>query len=126
MSKKVMTLTVFLGILAGSGIATVVDFGEKPYYCLDTNLVCVGSISDSGKTCYFVEDDGTSKMKRCLAEPYWQNYDNEEPDPEIEIPVAVKMSADNREWECEVKDGRIGIYTRCHSGDREAYLGEKI
>jgi len=39
---------------------------------------------------------------------------------------SVNITADGRVWECEVTDGKLHPHSKCYSGDREAYLGEKI
>jgi len=122
MSKKVMTLAIFLSLIAGGGIISVLDVNENAYYCESTNQICIGTrLSSSGKTCYYVEN-GTEHGKRCLTEPYWAEYEGTEPEPFEEIWTV----ADGRTWRCPIDNGEIDSYTRCFSDGREAYLGEKI
>ena len=74
MIASVMGIVAFLSYLAGG---MIIQDGTTPYLCEDTQQICVGTrLSSTYKTCYYL-DDGEERGKRCLVEPYWEVYNNQ-------------------------------------------------
>lgn len=112
-------------------------------------------ITLSSGTTYYLQDTGTYKncsggwvlredgMYECPTreiEPQWCHHGSSDGPENIgyrcylgividtDEPVVdkVKVRANNKDWDCEVKNGRIDSYTRCKSGTYDAYIGELI
>ena len=100
MNKKIMALGVFLGILAGGSLSSIIMPGESAYFCEDTQQICMGThLSSTHKTCYYM-DNGEELMKRCLKEPYWQIYENQEIEKEVINYSTIQRA---KQWECNHK-----------------------
>ena len=106
-------------ILAGT---IILDTIEEMYKCSSTGdeFMAIG-LSDTSKTA--VNQYGIKKVCR---NGVWEKQAG--PDaPKEEIAIdSVKVKANNKEWICEIDNGEINSYTRCHSGSYEGYLGEFI
>ena len=108
--------------------AVIVENMQDSYYCEPEDNVkeCL-RLSSSGITCYYLAADDLTKGDRCTngrwesLEPFVVSVDQQIPTGE-----SVKVSANNKEWNCKTDNGFVGPYTYCTSGTFEGYLGEFI
>ena len=97
MNKKVMALTVFVSLLAGGTASLILDT-ETPYFCEDTQQICIGThLSPSGISCYFIDEEGNQRSKQCRESPHWQVYENQEVEKEI---VEYTSEQNAKQWKC--------------------------
>lgn len=60
------------------GGAILFDGSDDIYYCEDRALVAkCDSLSSTSKTCYYIDDEGDKRGKRCSVDPYWIPVDND-------------------------------------------------
>jgi len=129
MDKKiggVWILSVFIASILSSSIAYN---PANTYYCNDTNIICVGTrLSESMKTCYYIGEDGSEHGKRCLTEPYWQVYNNEELNQKAQDKFGIPYM--NKVYWCPLEaDGKMREnnpeYVLCYADDGTwKYFGE--
>ena len=115
----IVTLTM---ILSG---AIVADNISDSYYCAPEDNVkeCL-KVSSSGATCYYLGADSLTKGDRCVGGT-WEALEmilakNKE------HTESIKVSANSKEWACELNNGAVTSYTKCSSGPATGYLGELI
>ena len=127
--KGVMTIAVLLSLLAGG--ATSDYFSDTVYYCESTENSCVGTLSSTSKTCYYIDEEGDNRGKRCSS--LWKEWDFTTPKniigedvKEETVIISVIVEANGKLFTCETINGIIKKYTNCHSGSSKGYLGELI
>jgi hypothetical protein len=64
-----MALTAFLSLMAGGYVLST-----PTYLCQDTQQICLGRLSSTGKTCYYTTSLGTQSSKSCSS--LWAVYNN--------------------------------------------------
>lgn len=139
----IVGLVLLLAGFGGSQLLTPEQL-DRAYVCpLTEELGFFDKLSGSGKTGYYTVD-GLEESESCrsgydfaswvkLSEYAKQEgisveefLRSQESSGSSEIAEKVKVNANNRNWDCEVKDGEINSYTKCYSKGREGYLGEFI
>jgi len=111
--KDYAMIVLSVSLLASIGLNLM---PEANYYCDDRmeKAYCF-DLSSTMKTCYTLPN--RQGGKRCSS--LWQPI-------EIEIKEKVKIYANNKIYECEVKDNFIQRYSPCKSNDLEGWLGELL
>ena len=92
--KKIMGFAVFLSLIVGGGIATLVNFdeSENTYFCQDTNEICIGTHLSGGKQtrCYNQIGDWW-EMPEC--KNGWEIYNYQ--------PIK-SITTHGKKWKCDV------------------------
>jgi len=118
-----MEVVLGLGLIIFGGMTLIAD---KAYYC-DANKLAMNC---DKLTQYYGLPNGkcwNSEYGNKLCKSGWDKLEDLTVAEVIVSENIVKVSANNKEWNCIVEEGRIYSYTKCNSDtNTEGYLGELI